>query len=216
MSPDPLSGATSPAQPRRDGAFSRVCAAAWVLLLLSGMGFLWRYETTPGTAKDAPFTWPEETSLIVESGLPTLVLFVHPCCPCTRATTSELRALLPHFEGRITSLVAAFRPADVPPDWCESEVPGAGLPGARPFVDEEGREAARFGVATSGHVLFYGKSGELRFSGGVLPARGHVGENAGLRDLRTAIEAELAGNAFDASIGHPVFGCSIFADASAP
>jgi hypothetical protein len=191
-------------------------AAAWILLLVAGMGLLWRYKLTPGPPIDAPEAWLDGTRLPAVAGVPTLVMFVHPCCPCTRASLSELRGLLPGFEGRLTACVVSFRPADPPPEWSESDVLGtlASVPGTRLVFDHDGREAARFGIRTSGHVLLYGARGELRFSGGISPSRGHVGENPGTRSLRAAIESVLAGERQAGIKRNPVFGCPISAASS--
>jgi hypothetical protein len=86
--------------------------------------------------------------------------------------------------------------------------------------DEDGAEAARFGAATSGQVLVYGRDGALVFSGGITAARGHFGDNEGSKaiahfvaDPRPAAEVRERSPA-DASAGNlartPVFGCPIF------
>jgi hypothetical protein len=73
--------------------------------------------------------------------------------------------------------------------------------------DVDGTEARRFGALTSGQVVVYDADGRLRFSGGITPARGHAGDNAG----RSAIIALLEG-ASSASVETPVFGCSLLDD----
>jgi hypothetical protein len=78
------------------------------------------------------------------------------------------------------------------------------MPGVRVFVDRDGAEAKRFGVATSGQVLFYDAQRRLRFTGGITAGRGHAGDNAGadaivsLVDHGTTVEPET-----------PVFGCAL-------
>jgi hypothetical protein len=190
----------------------RVLAAVWIVLLMAGFGLLWRYKLTPGPLTDVPTAWLAETGLARVEGQPTLVLFVHPCCPCTRASVTMLRELLPRYDGRLTALVSSYRPVHTPLEWSETELLDslADVPQARLVFDEDGREAARFGIRTSGHVLLYGPRGKLRFSGGISGSRGHLGENAGLSGLQSALDAALADEEAVTWIRSPIFGCPIF------
>ena len=203
--------APNPTPSLRTGWIPVALAGAWVLLLLAGMGILWRYKSTPGPRVQVLSRWPEASSIQAARGEPTLVVFVHPACPCTRATLSEISALLPRYAERLQTYVVCFRPADPPAEWSESSLLSAleTMPQAQLVFDGDGREAARFGVQTSGHVLLYGRGGELRYSGGVCPARGHQGDNPGLDALQRALAAELAGGPPSNTKGAPVFGCSL-------
>ena len=71
--------------------------------------------------------------------------------------------------------------------------------------DDDGAEARRFGVATSGQTLVYDTRGALAFSGGITGARAHRGDNAG----RQAI-VDLLNNGSTARSTTNVFGCSLF------
>jgi hypothetical protein len=71
-------------------------------------------------------------------------------------------------------------------------------------ADDEGREHARFGVETSGHVLLYDAAGKLMFSGGITPSRGHSGDNTG----RDAVVRLLRHGGVERT-KTPVFGCSL-------
>lgn len=70
--------------------------------------------------------------------------------------------------------------------------------------DVDGREARRFGVATSGHLLFYNADEELLFSGGITAVRNHEGWNVG----RAAVIAHGEGRS-DAERQTSVFGCPL-------
>jgi len=82
------------------------------------------------------------------------------------------------------------------------------LPNVTVLRDDEGREAKRFGVETSGQTLLYDANGRLVFSGGITGSRGHAGENAGELALIALLNDGHAdrGNA-------NVFGCPLFATA---
>ena len=60
----------------------------------------------------------------------------------------------------------------------------ASIPDVRIVLDKNAREARRFGVLASGHVLLYGTNGVLLFNGGITPARGRVGETRAAMRLR--------------------------------
>ena len=72
--------------------------------------------------------------------------------------------------------------------------------------DDDGREAQRFGAATSGQTFLYDSRGALEFSGGITSARGHAGDNAG----RTAL-ISLVDRLETSQRRTQVFGCPLFA-----
>lgn len=78
------------------------------------------------------------------------------------------------------------------------------MKGVKMVDDVEGKEAARFGAETSGHVMLYDKASRLIFSGGITGARGRIGDNPGAR----AVIAHLMGNSNERA-GSPTFGCLI-------
>jgi hypothetical protein len=87
----------------------------------------------------------------------------------------------------------------------------ANIPGVTVLRDDSGREAARFGAATSGQVLLYGADGHLQFSGGTTAARGKAGESRG----RTSLVALLNGD-HPSDLRTPVFGCDLFGPGDDP
>ncbi len=69
--------------------------------------------------------------------------------------------------------VLSFKPANKPAGWATSSISRtlASMPGTKIWLDDEGREAARFGAVTSGQLLIYDAEGRLRFSGGITVMR---------------------------------------------
>jgi hypothetical protein len=59
-------------------------------------------------------------------------------------------------------------------------------------------------------LLWRYAAGVLRYSGGITGARGHAGDNAGLRALTTALERPSPG------VAGPVFGCPLEAEGRSP
>ena len=82
---------------------------------------------------------------------------------------------------RVAATVVFPLPKGVAPHWEQGELwqEAAMIPGLRAITDQDGQEAGRFGVKGSGHVLLYQPSGQLVFSGGITPSRGHEGDNPG-------------------------------------
>jgi hypothetical protein len=184
-------------------------AAVWLGAVLY-QSFLWqRYELVPGRPAAVPGAWPRA----VAPERPTLLLFAHPQCPCTRATLEQLSSVLARAP-RATSLRVLFeRPEGCPPGWERTAIwrQAEQIPGAEVSVDPDGREARRFGVTTSGHVLLYDRSGRRLYSGGITSARGQAGENAASAALGQALrDGRAAGREY------PVFGCALAAPAGLP
>jgi hypothetical protein len=72
-------------------------------------------------------------------------------------------------------------------------------------MDTDGREARRFGAATSGQAYLYDQSGCCLFAGGITPLRGHEGDNPGMSAILSWILEARA-----ESTTWPVTGCPLF------
>jgi hypothetical protein len=185
-----------------------VACALWVSATGVGIGFLWDYENTPGTAAAAPAHWPEGSRLRRSAGGATLVLLAHPHCPCTRASIGELSRLMAQAEGRVTAYVLFVKPQGFAVEWEKTDLwsSAAAIPGVQVVRDDAGVEALHFRAATSGQVTLYDRAGRLLFSGGITSARGHAGDNAGRAAIVSLLNTDEAGLRET-----PVFGCPLFA-----
>lgn len=177
------------------------------MLTCVGMAWMWRHAGTAGTKRAAPEMWPADSKVSLSAGVPVLVVFAHPRCPCSRATVGELALIMAKARGQVQAQVWFYRPAGTPEDWAHTDLwRGAGeIPGVSVAGDEGGVEAARFYATVSGQTLLYGGDGRRLFNGGITSARGHSGDNAG----RSAVVALLRGERFQA-VDTPVFGCALF------
>ena len=179
----------------------------WLLAAATGFAFLLTYENTPGAERVAPTRWPGASSVSPASQRPTLVMFAHPSCPCTRASLGELAVLLAQCQGAVEAHVvfiqtAAAEHERVPSGlWATAEA----IPGVQVHADPGGAEARQFGAETSGHTVLYSAGGKLLFAGGITGGRGHAGDNAG----RSAVTALLRNTAPE-SRQACVYGCSLF------
>jgi hypothetical protein len=179
----------------------------WLALVGAGSAVLLDYGLTPGVAGSAPAQWPKGGALALSLNEATLVMVVHPHCSCSRASLSELCALMTAAAGKVKAYVLFVRPPGVPRGWERTDLwrQAAAIPAVTVAFDEGGREAARFGAATSGQTMLYDRGGALAFSGGITAARGRYGDSAG----SSAIVALANGTQPGASGRTQVYGCSL-------
>lgn len=187
-------------------------AGVWMALSVIGLAGISMYEHTQGQAAKAPAAWPHNLSLPRGSQY-TLVMSIHPQCPCTRATLQELAIAITRCPTLHTDLLF-IKPRGAHDYWVKSDLwaTAASFPRTQLFTDDDGKMSSILGARTSGHAFLYDPSGRLVYSGGITESRGHAGDNAGLSAI-----VSLANNAkrSDQNLGTAkVFGCSLFASAS--
>jgi len=181
-------GETQPASPRA-ARTPWLALALWGATVAPGFALLASYATTAGARGATPSRWPADSALPLAADAPTLVLFLHPRCPCSRATLTELEGILAARHGaRVEVLAVLAAPAGASRDFVAGEIAerAAAIPGVRVWVDRGEVEARRFGAETSGHAVLF-RDRELRFSGGITPTRGHTGPNPGARAIVAAL-----------------------------
>jgi hypothetical protein len=179
----------------------------WLLIVGIGLSSIFRYENKAGTLGEPPNEWPEHSAIQRSPDRPTLVMMVHPKCPCSRASISDLAVMMVSIQGRVDAHVVFIRPKGFAEDWEKTDLwtNAALIPGVDVSVDNEGLEAQRFRSKTSGQVMLYGTDGRLLFNGGITPARGHLGDNDGSRSLVAILTG--TGSVVEQS---NVFGCPLF------
>src|SRR5436190_18305741 len=91
--------------------------AAWLGLSAAGLGALMARSYQAGAASAPPSTWPADSAVHREPGKPTLVMILHPECPCSRASVEELGRLLARRAGRVTASILFVRPPGTPEGW---------------------------------------------------------------------------------------------------
>ncbi len=180
--------------------------AIWTLGVGFGLHKLMQYSYTPGRPAAAAPVWPANPWVTPARDRPTLLVFAHPRCPCSRATIGELARIMAVDQGRVSATVFFYAPSTEAPDWDRTDLwrDAMAIPGVRTAEDRDGLAAQRFGAFTSGETLYYGTDGRLAFHGGITPARGHDGDSSG----QDAILSLLAGSRA-VRTSAPVFGCSI-------
>jgi hypothetical protein len=181
----------------------------WVVAVVAGVSNLNRYEMTPGAAAAAA-NWPSNTRLTLDSHRDTLLMFVHPLCPCSDASMEELARGLAQAEDRLSTTVVFFKPSGQTDDWVKASLWNSArrIPGVSAIIDPGGALAERFDARTSGQVFLYQPDGRLIFSGGITGSRGHAGDNAGMEAI-VALATGSAAVRDPVPASTPVFGCSI-------
>ena len=195
-----------------------VLTIVWLGLAIAGLSVLWRFDNAPGVGATPPARWPASSALTRSPGQPTLVLLAHPQCSCTLATLDELGEALARAQQRPKTYVLFLKPEGFANGWEQTESwrIAAALPGVTVVRDDSGREAGRFGAATSGQTLLFDGEGNLLFSGGITAARGHAGDNAGRSELVSLLNRDSSPRAAGLTSGQPprdatsVFGCPLF------
>ncbi|MBI3307031.1 MAG: hypothetical protein HYZ84_04430 [Candidatus Omnitrophica bacterium] len=165
------------------------------------------YTNAPGFSASPPPIWPSGSKIVPAENKFTLLMLAHPHCPCTRASVSELEKLMAHAGNHLSAYVVFMQPEGLGETWRRTDLWGkaGAIPGVHAVVDEKGLEAKRFRVQTSGQTLLYDEQGKLLFRGGITSARGHAGDNQGVRSILAMIHHKKP------AVDHtPVFGCSLF------
>jgi hypothetical protein len=188
---------------------SRVWAAAlaaWACCVGVGMAKLMQYSHTPGPLAPLPQRWPAEFWFRPQPRGITLIASLHPRCPCSRATLGELARLMTHQANGVRAYLLMVKPADAAPSWETTELwnQTRDVPGFIVVPDINGALSERLGARTSGQVFAFDASGRALFSGGITPARAHMGDSAG----GDALRALLCGRDSARSTA-PVFGCAL-------
>jgi hypothetical protein len=178
----------------------------WIPAVGLGVGVLLQYSNTPGRLAAPAPDWPRSADLIPVPGQPTLLVFAHPQCPCSRATIGELALIVAHGHVKFNPYVLVYAPRSMGEAWARSDLwtDAAAIPGVHVVEDQDGWEARRFGASTSGQTLLYDSNGHLVFNGGITAARGHFGANDGMDAVESMLEHGTANNHMA-----PVFGCSL-------
>ncbi len=183
-----------------------VLGLVWLALISVGFLALMKYEYTPGTPATDSFSWPKDSNMQLMKSASTLVMFVHPHCPCTRASIVELSKIMTRHKDKLSAYVVILSPKTLPAGWEKTDIwlSAEGIPGVTVLKDTDGQEAKLFGSRTSGQTMVYNAQGELIHSGGITAARGQIGDNSAAQVLVASLERQRLRPAKTM-----VFGCSL-------
>lgn len=183
------------------------CAAVWGGCVSAGWYLLERETSTPAAPREFAAHWPDDSQLPRVPERPTLVVFLHPRCPCSRATLEELSRLTTRIADRASVLAVFLAPQSHGENWHQTDQWNAArrIPGVQVIADVDGLEARRFQADVSGRTLLFDADGVRLFDGGITQSRGHVGDNSG-----SAAIAELVLRGGSTTTHGRAFGCTLF------
>ncbi len=198
-------------------AFSLSC---WGVVLIAGTFALANYSSAPGNRLESRPTsekyeaqerisldkWPTSSVISAVLERPTLLIFLHPRCPCSRASLRELASVLSNSEISPRVIALFYCPKGEPDSWAHTDLWSSmeKVSDCTLYVDRDGEEAFKFGAMTSGHLMFYATNGSRSFSGGITCGRGHEGESPAKQALTNILNGHKT-----PQIDFPVFGCAI-------
>jgi hypothetical protein len=182
--------------------------AAWMTVTGVTLAAINEYSSRPGSAAQAPTSWPSRSHIARTHGRGTLVMIAHTRCACTRASLAELERLMSRAGDRVEAVVVFVGPPQES-GVLDLRTKARAIPGVR--VVEDPSEARLFGAATSGQVLLYDQGGTLVFRGGITPSRGHEGSSAGGETVRRfAVNGAASSSGSPQTTASEVFGCALF------
>jgi hypothetical protein len=181
-------------------------ALLWIAAAAGGSLYMFVYESRPAPRSAMAEVWPEQVGLERNVGGFSLVMAVHPKCPCTRASVAELNTLMLGFGGRVRAIALVTKPFELPDLWSESDVTARlhEIPNVEVVRDLGGAKSDEFGVRSSGQTLLYDASGQLVFDGGITAFRGHEGPSVGSEMLKQIVAGKAVGHRHSET-----FGCSL-------
>lgn len=179
----------------------------WLGLIVWANKILLEYDNQVYETNNHPQTWPAKTKITFSLRQPSLLMFVHPRCPCTRASLEELNRLVTNFPNRLNCWIIFLKPETVTDNWYQTDLwrKANKMKDLRVYLDQNGKEATLFSVKSSGRVLLYDTNMHLIFSGGLTASRGHEGDNLG----KSTIEKYLKTHKLTTN-SSPSFGCPLF------
>jgi hypothetical protein len=179
-------------------------AISWLITLTAGVCLVFKYDSVPGLTSTCGTKWPPNSKITHSTTNNTLVMLLHPKCPCSRASLQQVTTLTTN-DNSLQCIFLVYSPTRFPTGWEKTDIwnLAAEVPGAQLVSDVDGAEARKFGGVTSGHTYIFDRNGNLKYAGGLTEGRGHVGE---CRNLDLAVKALKSGTT---SASGAVYGCPI-------
>ncbi len=196
------------------GFLSAISVGIWLALVFSGSMILIHYASQPGVMMDAASSWPDNAQLTRSTIHPTLIMFAHPHCSCTRASVDELANIAYECQGSVDILIVFFCPNQSDASWQDTRLvrQAKRIPKAAIAFDCNAHESQRFRATISGQVMLFSPTGKLWFNGGITVSRGHAGESYGKSEVIALLRSSHQTNrGTNDPQRFPTFGCMLVA-----
>lgn len=153
--------------------------AAWFCTAVFLFAKLAMYSQSPGAQATPPLA--AVANIHPNPDRYTLVVSVHPKCPCTQSTFYELERLVPKVDNNIDFVFYIFTTQESPESWFNDSSAHiqTRFPDSVIHKDIDAVSATRIGSMISGSTVLYNPDGYPVFWGGVTSGRGHSGDNLG-------------------------------------
>ena len=189
-----------------------VLLVVWMLLILGGFGLVTQYEftATQAAAAEAIHVSPMWTDLSSASAAEddrsagwTLTVALHPKCPCSAATMTQIEEISRQFPS-LTLRFLVFRPTDGQ-TWEDTPLLRRAKALRSELIDDpDGRLAASEGLPASGATQLLDPDGQVCFRGGLTSSRGHEGRSLGTQSVEQLLSGRLA-----TASTTPAYGCPV-------
>ncbi len=181
--------------------------ALWLAIICGSVAALHSYEITAAKTTTSAPQWPAGVSLPRPVIIPVLIMMFHPNCPCSRASITELVALIARHRNQVTAYAIFTSQPGTPQDPATRDIwtTACSTPGLIAIRDNNGAIGHAFHATTSGQIFLYDSDGNLRFTGGITPSRAHIGDNFGARAIETFLTTGVAPRSQTS-----VFGCALY------
>lgn len=181
---------------------------AWLGCIAAVMhwGLHFQYQAPP--LQPSQGQWPTSSQL-PRGNAGTIIMFLHPHCPCSKASLHELLMLDTKLRPGIAVSCVFCQAPEESADYIRSTglwrevAKGANL---HATIDS-GAETSLFHPRISGEIFAYDAAGTLVYHGGITPSRGHVGDNLGAERLLARLNEDSAGT--QPPDIFPAFGCAL-------
>jgi len=176
----------------------------WIAILILLFAKLAMYGQASGELGIPPNAI--STDIPIEPDVHTLVMAIHPRCPCSQASLYELERLLPKCENRLKVHFYLYDSPDKEASWFAevSDEVRRRFPDAQVLPDPDGDIARLLGAYTSGSAVLYEPNGTPVFWGGITSGRGHAGDNLGSDSIYAIVD-----NREPPRVKTLVYGCAI-------
>lgn len=199
-----------------------LASLVWFSFAIFGFWVLLDHDTSTGTDDNRSAVHGLNTTLVQNSvsarstellkelipapGQLSIVMALHPTCPCTRSSLAELERLLETESTTSQCVFLVALPSDKSMSWIDTDTTmlAKGLPNSRIIVDVDAKLATQLGIENSGGILVVQPNGTVSFSGGITSGRTCTQENPG----SVAVASLIRGEAVQA-ITTPTFGCPL-------
>ena len=138
-----------------------IAGLVWLAVIVAATLRISAYVSIPGQPGTPPADWPVGSQVARAATKPTLLMFIHPKCPCSKASIAELAVLMAHCQGQVDAHVLFLKPVETSAEWVRTETwrDAALIPGVTVHLDDAGREARLFASMTSGDTLLFDAEG---------------------------------------------------------